>query len=208
MTQAVSIQSTASVVVEPLVLRRARWPRVVTERGPSFRTIPDTWYAHIEKRGFNSSVVLPIICCPRCKKMSFLVHTQDAAAAFTRMTGSPVPVTHRISPVGEVKVLNGKDRSGDVMCPHTGCGLHRHVYLDQWDKLRPLYCTAYVEGSSPEVRFAYSHASSTKEARFHLGAGKFQVISVGRAIGFLYDEAKKTMTADVLSRISTPEKKS
>jgi hypothetical protein len=196
MTQAISIQSAASVVVEPLVLRRAKWPRVMTARGPSFRTIPDTWYAHIEKRGFNSSVVLPIVCCPRCKKMFFLIHTQDASQAFTRMTGAPVPVTHRISPIGEVKVLNGKDRSGDVVCPHPGCGLHRHVYLDQWDKLRPLYVAAYTEGSSVEVKFAYSHATSMAEARYHLGAGKFNVISVGRAVGFLFDEKTNKTSAD------------
>lgn len=199
---AATVQSSSSLVVEPLVLRRAKWPKVATERGPSFRPVPDSWYPHIEKRGYNSSVVLPIVCCPKCSKIFFLVHTQLAAESFSKMTGASMPVTHAISHVGEVTVLG--DKRGDVQCPHTGCGLHRHLYLDQWDKLRPLYCTAYVDaGTVAPVKFAYSHATTVKEAMFHFGSRRVNIVSVGRAVGFLYDEATKKISADAASKIAT-----
>ena len=199
---AVTVRSATSLVVEPLVLRRAMWPKVMTDRGPSFRPVPGSWYAHVEKRGYGASVVLPIVACPKCSKHFFLVHTAPASEAFTRMTGTPVPVTHRISPVGEVKVLaTGRREEGDVECPH--CGMHRHLYLDQWNKLRPLYCIAYIEGGQPPVQFAYSHASSRKEALFHFGGRKVQVIDVGRAVGMLFDEVRKTFQAEATSRLVT-----
>jgi len=202
MGAAATVRSSASLVVEPLVLRRAMWPRLMTDRGPSFRPIPGTWYAHIEKHGYGASVVLPIVSCSKCTKIFFLVHTAPASEAFTRMTGAAVPVTHRISPIGEVRVLRGKEAEGDVECPH--CGLHRHLYLDQWNRLRPLYCTAYVrEGTVAPVLFMYSHASTAKEARFHMGAVRHQVIAVGRAVGFLFDEKKRTFQAEATSRLVT-----
>lgn len=186
---AASVFSQASLVVQPEIVPRAMWGKKLGPKGePMFRPVKGSWYAHMHKPRIGASVVVPILSCPACAGLLFLSHRPETARVLGGWMGRVVPVAHSISLVGKV--------SPDLKCSQPRCGFHRTVYLDKWDRLRPLYCTAYTEGSNPEIQFAYSHATSMKEARFHLGAGRFNVISVGRAIGFKFDEVKNKLSAD------------
>ena len=183
-----TVFTNASLVVRPLVLERAMWPRSRSEEGVGFRPIKGTWYAYTEKRGYNSSIVVPLVSCPSCAGLLFLSPSQEVARTLGRLFGRIVPVAHRIDEVGKV--------SPDIKCMHAKCSFHRTLYLDKWNNLRPLYVTAFTEGAGIDVKFAYSHAASRKEALFHLGAGNHKVIEVGRAVGYMYDEATGKVTAD------------
>jgi hypothetical protein len=186
---AATVHSQASIVVDPEVIPRATWGRQVGPRGePMFRPIRGTWYAAMYKPRVGASIVVPMMSCPSCAGMLFLSHRADTARILGSWMGRIVPVAHSIALTGKV--------APDLRCSQPRCGFHRTVYLDKWDRLRPLYCTAYVEGSNPEIKFAYSHATSQKEARFHLGKGNYHVLSVGRAVGFKFDEKKNKLTAD------------
>ena len=46
MTQSASVYGNASIVVRPLVLARAMWPKSEMPGGVGFRPIKGTWYAH------------------------------------------------------------------------------------------------------------------------------------------------------------------
>lgn len=186
MNAVATIQGNASVVVRPLALARAMWPRQDGPSGPGFRPIRGTWYAHLDKSG-PTSIVVPMLSCPSCAGLLFVVHSQPTARILGRMMKTIVPVAHSVSTEGKV--------SPDIKCMHKGCNFHRTVYLDKWDRLRPLYCIAFTEGRGIDVQFAFSHAVSQKEARVHLGAGNFNIIGIGRAVGFLFDE--KTRKFDV-----------
>lgn len=188
MTQSASIIGNASVVVRPLVLERALWPSKAGGPGAlALRPIPGTWHAHMDKSG-HTSVVVPLVSCPACGGMLFIVPSQDTARVLGRMMGRIVPVAHKVSIEGKV--------SPDVRCMHGKCSFHKTLYLDKWDRLRPLYATAYVRDGSHKIEISYSHASSQKEARFHLGALKCKILGIGRAIGFFVDETTGRVTAD------------
>jgi hypothetical protein len=188
MNTVATLHSNAAIVVRPIVLARAMWARSPMPGGLGLKPIKGTWFAHMDKSGGGASVVLPMISCPSCAKMLFLTPTQETARVLGRMLQTIVPVAHSIDTVGKV--------SPDIRCAHPGCSFHRTVYLDKWDRLRPLYVTAYTEGVSPDLKFAYSHAASQKEARFHLGSGDFNIISVGRAVGVLFDEKTGKVSTD------------
>jgi hypothetical protein len=180
MTATASVYAQASIVIHPIALERAVWQRQRGLAGLGLKPIKGTWYALTEKRGFNSSVIVPIISCPSCAGLLFISNKPEAAQVIGRMVGHIVPVAHAVDLKGKI--------APDIRCMHDGCSFHRTVYLDKWDRLRPLYCTAYTRDSSIDIEFAFSHAASAKEARFHLGAGNFNIIGVGRAVGFLFDE--------------------
>ena len=186
MNAVTTIQGNAAVVVRPLVLARAMWPRQDAPGGVGFRPMKGTCYAYLDKAG-PTSIVVPMISCPSCAGLLFIVHTQETARILGRMMRTIVPVAHRVDTVGKV--------APDIRCMHKGCNFHRTMYLDKWDRLRPLYSIAYTEGRDIDIKFAFSHAASQREARVHLGTGNFNIIGIGRAVGFLFDE--KTRKFDV-----------
>jgi hypothetical protein len=178
------VHSNAAVIVRPVVLPRAVWPRKSSPGGLSLSPVPGTWYAFEDKgdgpRGTIVRPLIPMISCPACAGLLFLSHTPEGARALGRMVKAVVPIAHRISHEGKV--------APDIKCTHGTCSFHRTVYLDKWDKTRPLYCAAYCEGRDPEIKFCYSHATSPAEARLHLGPGDFTIVGIARAIGFAFDE--------------------
>ncbi len=195
MTQsaAATVHTQASINVRALVLARAKWESEPAPDGRmAFRPQKGTWYGHIVRgRGPADATVVPMVSCPSCGGILFLSHSEDAAKALRRMTGMPVPVAHRIDPYGKV--------SPDILCQHGRCDFHRSVYLDRWNKTKPLFAIAYVnldKGVHGTIEIAYSHAIDAREARFHLGAGNFKVIGAGRAIGLFVNEKTGRVTAE------------
>jgi len=204
MTQpAYSVHTSASVIVRPLVLPRAKWSfdaiggvRGGGDRGPggpgelAFRPMKGTWYGHVVRgKSAHDVIVLPIIGCPTCNSPLFLAHRADTAKMLSRLMRRPVPVVHKIDHLGKVQP--------DIQCG--GCGFHRKIYLDRWNKTKPLYALAYVDmrkGAERKIEIAYSHSIDTREARFHLGPGKYDVIAGGPAIGFFVDEKTGRVTTD------------
>lgn len=107
------------------------------------------------------------------------------------MVGQRVPEAHAVDSLGKV--------SPDLVCTHGRCDFHRKVYLDRWQKTKPLFALAYVNLSKGEhgaIEIAYSHSVDVREARHHLGRGNFRVIAGGPAIGFFVDEKTGRVTAD------------
>jgi hypothetical protein len=191
-TPAAVIHSQASINVRSVVLPRAKWEitRVADGR---MAAVPraGTWFAHI-LRSRNAMTVVPMIGCPNCGGLLLLSHDEMSARELRLMTGLPVPVAHRIDKFGKV--------SPDVLCKHGRCDFHRRVYLDRWQKTKPLYAIAYVNcdrGEHGEIEIAYSHALNEKEARMHLGFGNFRIIGAGPAIGFFVDEKTGRATAEM-----------
>jgi hypothetical protein len=181
------VHASASLEVQAHVLRRAEWASErVIGRGDALTPIPDTWYGHkVRGRAAHDFVLVAMIACPKCGGMNILSHSPEAARAISAMTGRAVPpVAQQIDHLGKV--------SPDFRCMHPGCGFHRKVYLDRWNKTKPLYACAFIDMKLPvkqrKIEIAYSHAIDAREARFHLGPGKFHVIATGPAIGFHVDE--------------------
>jgi hypothetical protein len=195
MTQAVTatLHSRASLNVRAIVLPRAQWESERTPNGQiAWKPKKGTWYGHVVRGATRYDViVVPMIGCPGCGKISFLSHAPGAAKVLAKMTGMPIPVAHSIDSLGRV--------SPDVKCGHGRCDFLRKVYLDRWNKTKALYAIAYVnldKGQHGEIEIAYSHAIDAKEARFHLGLGNFRIIGAGPAIGFFVDEKTGRMTTD------------
>ena len=188
MTSTYEVHSTSSIIVRPIVLRRAEWATHERAVGPT--VIPGTWYAHVVRgRDAWDVAVIPFIGCPLCGKKNVLVHNEQAAAIVARGIGQPVvPVTHTNDHLGKV--------SPDVMCMTPGCSFHRQVYLDRWNKTKPLYAIAYTRGQSTKIEIAYSHSIDAREARIHLGVGDYNIIGAGPAIGFFVNERTGRMTTD------------
>jgi len=189
--------SSASLQVRALVLPRARWQITqpwAMERARNdlqFRPVKGTWYGHVIRgKAAHDVAVLAIVGCPSCGRALFLTHSPEAASFLKKALRLPVPVAHSIDHLGKV--------TPDLQCKHAGCSFHRKVYLDRWNKTKPLFAIAYVDMSKKrqEIEIAYSHAIDAKEARFHLGPGNYSVIAAGPAIGFHYNEKTNRLTAE------------
>lgn len=188
------VHASASIQVRALVLPRAQWETEVAMQGRAYTPVRGTWCAHVERgRNAHDVTVVAMIACPSCGGLTYLSHSREAARILGRwMGGVQVPVAHSVDHLGKV--------SPDILCKHGRCDFHRTVYLDRWNKTKALFAIAYVDDRLPEgkrkIEIAYSHAVDTKEARFHLGPGKFRVIAGGPAIGFFVDVKTGRMTAD------------
>ncbi len=203
MTAAITttIHSHASVDIRTEVIARAQWATGRSADGRvAYRPEKGTWHAHVVRgRERHDVTIVPMIACPSCNKLLMLSHSIAAAKVLRAMTGMPVPVAHQIDSLGKV--------SPDIRCNHPGCGFHRKVYLDRWQKTKPLFAIAYVNlerGEHGKIEIAYSHSIDAREAVFHLGTGKhIRVIktadgrpAAGPAVGFFVDEKTGRMTAD------------
>lgn len=199
---ATTIHSHASIDVRTEVISRAQWPRVSTPDGRvAYEPVKGTWYGQVVRgRERHAVTVIAMISCPSCAKLLMLSHSVQAARALRAMTGMVVPVAHQIDYLGKV--------SPDLRCTHGSCGFHRKVYLDRWNKTKPLFALAYVDlskGEHGEIEIAYSHSIDTREAMFHLGkTGKsIRVLTdakgrpvAGPAVGIYIDEKTGRITAD------------
>jgi hypothetical protein len=197
MTQAVTttVHTAASIDVRTLVLPRATWHTAPTADGRlSLQPQKGTWYGHILRGRANHDVmVVPLIACPSCNGTIVLSHTASTAKVISALHGGGlrVPIAHQIDHLGRVQP--------DIRCTHGSCNFHRRVYLDRWNKTKPLFAIAYVNqarGEHGEIEIAYSHAIDAREARFHLGAGNYRIIASGPAVGFFVDEKTGRMTAE------------
>jgi hypothetical protein len=184
------IHQTASIAVRPVVLPRAYWPSSTTIGGRGVVPQKGTWYGHVSRGTSDlSTTVVAMISCPACGGLNILTHSEAAAKAVGKMLGRPVvPVAHQIDSTGRV--------SPDLLCMHGSCDFHRTVYLDRWNKTKPLYAIVYTRGPHGRIEIAYAHAVDQKEARLHLGAGDYRIIDIAPAIGFFVDEKTGRMTAD------------
>jgi hypothetical protein len=193
-----TVHSSTSIDVRTEVIPRATWRSARTSEGFALHPMKGTWYGHVIRgRERHDVTVVAIVGCPSCGKMLMLSHSLAAAQALRAMTGMPVPVSHQIDALGKV--------SPDIRCMHKGCGFHRKVYLDRWNKTKPLFAVAYVNLRTKEIEIAYSHAVDAREAIFHLGANRrdIRVITTpdgrpaaGPAVGFYVDERTGRVTAD------------
>jgi hypothetical protein len=184
-----SVSTTAAVDPQSLVIARARWG--VEDHNGQFavKPIKGTWYGHIVRgRAAHDITVIPMLGCPGCGNVQFLSHSKEAAARIGDMLRRAVPVVHRIDHLGKV--------SPDMRCAYTGCGFHRKVYLDRWNKTKPLYACAYVEGARGKIEIMYSHSVDAREAKMHMPKKGVRIIATGPAIGFFVDEATGRVTAD------------
>jgi hypothetical protein len=196
MTQAAvaTVHTQASFNVEAIVLPRATWETEETPDGRlAVRPQRGTWYGHVARgRAQHDVTVIPVIACPNCGGGLFIPHSKEAATALRKLTGMPVPVAHAIDHKGKV--------SPDIHCQHGRCGFHRTVYLDRWNKTKPLYAIAYVNmdrGEHGQIQIDYTNAVDEREARFHFGVRpRCRIIKAGLAIGFYVDERTGRMTAD------------
>lgn len=183
-----TVHSQASINVRAVVLPRAKWDTAQTAKGLAFLPQKGTWYGHVIRDGHDVNVVA-MIACPNCGGTLYLSHDQAAAKALRRMTGMPVPVAHTINHLGMV--------SPDVLCQHGRCDFHRKVYLDRWNKTKPLYAIAYIEGEHGEIKIDYCHAIDRREARLHFGPRRnVRIIDIGPAVGFFVNERTGRITAD------------
>jgi hypothetical protein len=198
------INSAPSLQVRPIVVERAVWKvikkQVNGKTSLGFESVKGTWFPFLVRLNKLETVAVPIVSCPACG-MLLMLSTQKSQRGLMHILGHAVPVVHSVSREGLI--------SPDVRCDTSGsrkCSFHRKVYLDRWSNQKPLYVIAYTEARSPEILFDYCHAANRAEAGLHFGPRKVNVIDVGRAVGYLYDEKNKTATADVGSKLSTPEK--
>ncbi len=200
-----TVHSSASLNIHAIVLPRALWETKMTDRGLGIVPQKGTWYAHVLRgKSAHDVKILPMIGCPNCGGLLYVVHTDDAAAGLRQMTGGriPVSVTHQVNHLGLVRDRRG----GDLLCMHGRCDFHRRVYLDRWNKTKPLYAIAYVEGvghtqdevARGEIKVDYCHAVDRKEALNHFGARRnVRVIDAGPAVGFFVkDKEGKKLSAD------------
>ena len=200
------INSAPSLQVRPVVIERAVWKvikkQVNGKTSLGFESIKGTWFPFLVRLNKLETVAVPIVSCPACG-MLLMLSTEKSQRGLMHLLGHAVPVAHSVNKEGLI--------SPDVMCDPSSsrrCSFHRKVYLDRWSNQKPLYVIAYVDlkSSSSEILFDYCHAASRAEAGLHFGPRKVNVIDVGRAVGYLYDEKNKTATADVGSKIVTPSR--
>lgn len=183
-----SISRVSSVDPRAVVLERRTWKTMRDGSGHLLGIEPEksTWHGLLH-RDPHGTTVIPLIGCPSCGGVLAIPHTGKGAAVLRALLNLPVPAAHSIDSFGKV--------SPDVQCRHVrgdhACGFHRRVYLDRWNKTKPLYAIAYIDLSKKgreEILIAYSHAVDAREARLHLGKGNFDIVGVGPAIGFHVDE--------------------
>ncbi len=184
MNAAVEIQTHASLNARPIALARATWEIEETARGRAVRPVKATWTVQ-KIRG----AIVPLIGCPNCGGLTMLV-TRDMVEKGV-VTGVGARKVHEIDRYGKV--------TPDVKCmggtsPGGPCDFHRTVYLDKWNRLKPLYAVAYTKPGSLKIEIAYCHASNQREARIHLGHEKIRLIAIGPAVGFFVDEATGKVT--------------
>lgn len=165
------ITSSASLVVRPFVFRKADWIYYGDESNrQTVRGTPGTWdTGPIHKPDW----LLGIVCCPACSGLS-MIHRK----------------VHTIDELGHI--------TPDLRCPYNKngqrCGFHRKVYLDEWNK-KALYACAVERNGKPEIH--YMHADNQREARLHLGPGNYQIVAIGRAIGFfVHDSHGEDLSTD------------
>jgi hypothetical protein len=187
------VHSRASIDVRAMVLPRAQWETEYSSDGRlAFKPQKGTWYGHVVRgKSAHDITVIAMVSCPSCGGLLCLAHSADAAKHLSRMLGKPIPVAHSIDHLGRV--------SPDAMCGYGRCDFHRRIYLDRWNKTKPLFAIAYVNlsrGEHGKIEIAYSHSIDAREARLHLGAGNFRIIASGLALGFFVDETTGRVTAD------------
>lgn len=103
--------------------------------------------------------VLALVGCPKCGKANGLVES-----------------VHSVTSTGEVQPR--------FQCAE--CDFARGIYLDRWNKRKPLYAIAIERraGNRIVAEMHYAHASNEREARFHLGPGNYRVVAVAPAVGY------------------------
>ncbi len=133
----------------------------------SFKPVPKSWCKPWDELGLAIGV-FALISCPNCHKVLSLAHPE-----------------FKVNKYGLV--------SPGISCHHCK-SFNCEIYLDKWNRDKTLYAVAYTVGR--KFRIEYCHASTQLEARFHLGPGKYNIIAVGRAVGFrVTDEKKGTLEA-------------
>jgi len=202
MTQAIdtTIHTAASITIDTVVLPRADWKVEMTTQGLSIGPEKGSWYPHIVRgRARHDVTVVPMIGCPACGKLIMISHTHAVARWIGAMHPRKirVPVAHAVNHLGKV--------SPDIQCMHMGCSFHRRVYLDRWNKTKPLYAVAYFDLTKGgelggEIAIDYCHAIDRREAlnQFGLGARRnVRIIDAGPALGFyVKDKEGKRLSAD------------
>jgi hypothetical protein len=191
MTATATVHTQASMSVRPIALALKKWETMRTPNGQlGLRPEKGTWHAQIVRGASRTdSTVVPMVACPRCAHLLILTPTPGAARAVSRMLGKAIPVAHSIDSYGKV--------SPDLLCMHGGCDFHRTIYLDQWNRQKPLYAIAYTKDGGDELLIDYCHATNQREARAHLGAGNFNVIAVGPAVGFWQNEKTGKLSTEI-----------
>lgn len=180
-----------------LVCRRADWP--VRDDG---RPVPEieTWSRYLGARS-GSSVIVPMIACPRCEGIMFIFPDQEAVEAIAeRYTARGLtPPDMKISKVDRLgKVTPDIQCGGTTPNGEARCGWSGTVYLDRWQDEKPLWCVAYVEGGSTKLELIYSHSINAAEAAFNLppvGPRGRHIIASAPAVGFKVNEATGVYTA-------------
>lgn len=170
------------------VCGRAEWP--VRDDG---RPIPqaETWCRYLGEQA-GSSVVVPMISCPRCNRIMFIFPDEEAVGVLVKRGVDRAKCrVSRVDRLGKV--------TPDVQCGGPGCHWSGAIYLDRWQDARPLWCVAYVEGKSKQIELSFCHAVSAQEAAFQLGeagpSGR-TIIASGHAVGFkITDEHTGAMEA-------------
>jgi hypothetical protein len=194
----VEVQTRAALNTKPAVLPRAEWKVSNAPDGtPAFGSVRGgpiprgTWFAWILRKRDGGTVVMPLVSCPKCGGLTRL-HTDKSTPIYRVAYGRPnLPVVHKVESNGKV--------SPDVACANPRCDFHRTVYLDRWNRTKPLWAIAYVEMPSGRIQIDYTNAVNGKEALFHFGMavkdGKIvstrknvQVIGAGPAVGFFVNE--------------------
>lgn len=188
-----NINSRASIDARVLVLPRAQWESEMTSQGLALRPQKGTWYGHVVRgKGAHDVSVVPMLGCPNCGGIVFLAN-EPAAETLRRMSGMPVPASHKIDHLGRV--------TPDVRCTHVRarCEFHRRIILDRWLKSKALYAVAYIDltkGEHGEIEIDHCHAVDRREALFHFGQRKnVRIIDAGPAVGFFVDEKTGKVTA-------------
>lgn len=180
----------AAIIARPIVLARAPWERSADGRG--VRATRGTWHA-FKHRGDIGSVIVPMISCPNCGGLTYVVPTFGAALQLKRMgvtyagQKDPSSLPHSVDRIGKV-TANGPTGPG-VLCGHGRCDFHRIVILDRWQDEKPLWVIVYTDGNSFEPQFQYCHAVNKSEALHHFGAlGRRTIIETAPAVGYFTDE--------------------
>lgn len=176
----------AQTISRPVVLPRSVWK--AREDGRGLAAERGTW-CPLKGTHQGGSVIVPLLSCPSCARVTFLIPDMFTAGLLRRM-GLQFPIGHDDHPP-----LFDIDRMGKVSAKSLGpelsccCGFRRRVHLDRWNHEKPLWVVAFVKpGSKTDLDFSFCHAASRKEALMHFGNTKGRVIDAGPAVGFFTDE--------------------
>ena len=160
-----------SASVPEYVFRRVdAWQTKETEFGSAFLGEPGTWIH--PPAGSKHTSLLALLCCPGCHEI--------------RALDSRI---HEINHLGHIEVPGSRGFVCDGRSERERrCFFTRDAYLDEWLKRKPLYCIVTVRHQVFEKH--YMHAATSTEARQHLGPGDYDIVAVGRAIGFFVEDTK------------------